>query len=150
MSYAHFKAAWMVGDCSAERAIAVMLGWFADESGRIAASNAVIAHLVCASEATVSKHLRGLAAKGAIEVRQRGRGKDIQIKWPLLDEWPDGDNTGRLSCHYCEKHGRPMELDHVVARSKGGTDDYDNLAVACIVCNTDKGNLDLAEWLALR
>jgi 5-methylcytosine-specific restriction endonuclease McrA len=42
-------------------------------------------------------------------------------------------------CQYCgsTKH---LTIDHVVPRSKGGGDNWENLVVACSHCNTKKGN----------
>lgn len=146
MSYAHFKAGWLVGDCSGERFIAVTLGWLAGQDGKASVSNAVLGHLCCMTTTTVAKHLNGLAGKGAISIRQRGRGKHITLHYDLTDEFPDADDIGRAQCHYCGASGVPMELDHVIPRARGGCDDPQNLVVACIACNTDKGALLLSEW----
>ena len=45
-------------------------------------------------------------------------------------------------CVYCGKSGKhhQLELDHVVPRSKGGPDRYDNLVAACRPCNQKRGN----------
>lgn len=45
-------------------------------------------------------------------------------------------------CHYCR---RPltlgeMTIDHVVPRSRGGTDRYSNLVAACHACNQRKAD----------
>ena len=42
-------------------------------------------------------------------------------------------------CLYC---GSPHDLtiDHIIPRSKGGGESWDNLATACQSCNTKKGN----------
>jgi len=47
-------------------------------------------------------------------------------------------------CLYC---GSPYDLtiDHIIPRSKGGGDSWDNLATACQNCNTKKGNRTPAE-----
>src|SRR5712692_1479397 len=53
-------------------------------------------------------------------------------------------------CHVCRKklsfvnYGRPgakasWHVEHSVARARGGTDHLNNLFLACIVCNQDKG-----------
>jgi 5-methylcytosine-specific restriction endonuclease McrA len=42
-------------------------------------------------------------------------------------------------CQYCGATRR-LTIDHVVPRSKGGSDDWDNLVVACSSCNTKKGD----------
>jgi len=46
-------------------------------------------------------------------------------------------------CEYCRVPealtGFTLQVDHVIARSHGGTDDVDNLAWACAICNLYKG-----------
>lgn len=56
---------------------------------------------------------------------------------------------GRV-CRYCGRRiGRrePLHLDHVIPRSRGGSDEVDNLVVACIGCNTRKGAFLLEQCL---
>ena len=43
---------------------------------------------------------------------------------------------------------RNFTIDHVVARSKGGTDHIDNLQLLCGYCNSKKGNRPMSELLA--
>lgn len=42
-------------------------------------------------------------------------------------------------CVYCGNKER-LTLDHVVPRSLGGRDSWDNLVTACRACNAEKGN----------
>lgn len=42
-------------------------------------------------------------------------------------------------CQYCGAT-RKLTIDHVVPKSKGGQDTWDNLVVACSSCNTKKGD----------
>jgi 5-methylcytosine-specific restriction endonuclease McrA len=42
-------------------------------------------------------------------------------------------------CQYCGQRER-LTLDHVVPRSRGGPDTWDNLVAACVPCNNRKGN----------
>lgn len=62
-------------------------------------------------------------------------------------------------CRYCgvdvrrrsfgeKRFATEATIDHIVPRSKGGSEDMENLALACNYCNGKKGNLDLAEFLA--
>lgn len=55
----------------------------------------------------------------------------------------DGDG-----CHYCKELVKFYTIDHKVARSKGGTDDLDNLVRSCIRCNALKGSRDYEEFVA--
>jgi 5-methylcytosine-specific restriction endonuclease McrA len=44
------------------------------------------------------------------------------------------------ACQYCGKRTRNLTLDHVLPRSMGGRDTWDNLVSACAQCNHRKGN----------
>ncbi len=43
------------------------------------------------------------------------------------------------SCQYCGATTR-LTIDHVIPRSKGGQDTWENLVVACSKCNTEKSD----------
>lgn len=43
-------------------------------------------------------------------------------------------------CQYCGKKATDMTIDHVVPRSRGGRDSWENLVTACVNCNNHKGN----------
>lgn len=44
-------------------------------------------------------------------------------------------------CAYCGKHANT--IDHVLPRSLGGVDSYENCVAACLSCNNKKSNLTL-------
>lgn len=44
------------------------------------------------------------------------------------------------SCQYCGYTGEQLTLDHVIPRSRGGLDTWENLVTACVSCNVRKGN----------
>jgi 5-methylcytosine-specific restriction endonuclease McrA len=46
----------------------------------------------------------------------------------------------RLRCVYCGS-GDTLTIDHVVPKSMGGRDTWDNLVTACQKCNSKKGNM---------
>jgi 5-methylcytosine-specific restriction endonuclease McrA len=46
----------------------------------------------------------------------------------------------RHTCQYCHYRGDELTLDHVLPRSRGGRDTWDNLVTACVKCNIKKGN----------
>lgn len=55
-------------------------------------------------------------------------------------------------CHYCDREvipgartGRQFTMEHIKAKSKGGSDEIENLACACRRCNTLRGNAPY-EW----
>ncbi len=48
------------------------------------------------------------------------------------------------ACEYCHLHQDDsplavLHVEHIIPRTHGGTDDLDNLALACIDCNLHKG-----------
>jgi hypothetical protein len=47
-------------------------------------------------------------------------------------------------CQYCGSKNN-LTIDHVIPRSRGGQDTWDNLVTCCSSCNTKKGNLLLKE-----
>lgn len=49
----------------------------------------------------------------------------------------------QYQCQYCGKRPGPSELnlDHVIPRSRGGIDSWENLVVSCRPCNLKKGKL---------
>ncbi len=53
-------------------------------------------------------------------------------------------------CVGCDTHFpfRVMDVDHILPRSKGGTDHADNLQMLCSGCNRSKGGRTMAEWRA--
>ena len=53
-------------------------------------------------------------------------------------------SRARHACEYCQIAAKDapflaFQIDHVIARQHGGTDDPDNLALACLWCNLYKG-----------
>ena len=42
-------------------------------------------------------------------------------------------------CQYCGST-RELTIDHIIPRSRGGEDTWENLVVACMPCNMRKGN----------
>lgn len=43
------------------------------------------------------------------------------------------------TCQYCGARGESMTVDHVIPRSQGGKDTWENLVCACFDCNRRKG-----------
>jgi hypothetical protein len=77
---------------------------------------------------------------------QQGTLAGYEAREYLLEKW------GRR-CAYCGAKGTgpgavPLNIDHVVPRSKGGSDRVSNLVLACTACNQAKGNRPVEEFLA--
>jgi len=72
---------------------------------------------------------------------QQGTLAGYEAREYLLEKW------GR-KCAYCEEKNVPLQIDHIVPRSKdGGSNRISNLTLACQRCNQDKGNTDVREFL---
>ena len=53
------------------------------------------------------------------------------------------------TCIYCGIHASKakMEIEHVIPRSRGGTDSLNNLVLSCRACNEAKGSQDVQTYL---
>ena len=49
-------------------------------------------------------------------------------------------------CVYCGKENVPLEVEHIVPKSRGGSDRVDNLTISCRDCNREKGNQTVEEF----
>ena len=72
---------------------------------------------------------------------QQGTLLGYEIREYVLEKW------GR-TCAYCDTTGVPLEIEHINARSRGGSNRPSNLTLACRPCNQDKGSRDIHEFLA--
>lgn len=54
----------------------------------------------------------------------------------------NSSNYGWYTCVHCHKKFRKgsIDIDHIIPKSKGGTNDPSNLQCLCIHCNRSKGN----------
>ena len=71
---------------------------------------------------------------------QRGTLFGSELREYLLEKF-------RRTCAYCSKTEVPLQIEHIVPRSKGGTDRVSNLALACAPCNRRKGNQPIEVFL---
>ena len=49
-------------------------------------------------------------------------------------------------CIYCGKENVPLEIEHIIPKSRGGTNRIDNLGIACHNCNQTKGSMTAEEF----
>lgn len=71
---------------------------------------------------------------------QQGTLFGYEVREYLLEKW------GR-QCVYCKAKDLPLQVEHLVPRSRGGTNRVSNLALACGSCNQKKGNQPLEAFL---
>lgn len=64
---------------------------------------------------------------------QQGELVGYEVREYLLEKW------GRC-CAYCGADNLPLEIEHIQARTNGGSDRVSNLTLACRTCNQRKGN----------
>jgi 5-methylcytosine-specific restriction endonuclease McrA len=70
---------------------------------------------------------------------QQGTLAGYEIREYLLEKW-------QRRCAYCGKPDVPLEIEHIVPKSRQGTDRVSNLTLACHACNQRKGNQTATEF----
>ena len=71
---------------------------------------------------------------------QRGELFGFEVKEYLLQKWS-------RKCAYCAIENVSFEIEHIVAKSKGGSNRVSNLCLSCHSCNQAKGNKPVEEFL---
>jgi len=71
---------------------------------------------------------------------QQGELSGYEVREYLLEKW------GR-SCVYCGKKDVPLEVEHIIPKSKGGSNRVSNLTLACTECNQKKNNQPIEQFL---
>jgi len=69
---------------------------------------------------------------------QQGELQGYEVREYLLDKW------GR-KCVYCGKKNVPLEVEHIIPKSRGGTHRVSNLTLSCRDCNVKKGTKTATE-----
>lgn len=72
---------------------------------------------------------------------QQGTLAGYEVREYLLEKW------GR-KCAYCDASGVPLQIEHLHARARGGSNRISNLALACGLCNRKKAALPLEVFLS--
>jgi 5-methylcytosine-specific restriction endonuclease McrA len=70
---------------------------------------------------------------------QQGELEGYEVREYLLEKF------GR-TCVYCGKTDVPMEVEHIIPKSRGGSDRVSNLTISCHKCNQKKGNKTAEEF----
>lgn len=58
------------------------------------------------------------------------------------------DRRTNACCCYCGTLKGPFHYDHILPVARGGRDDASNITLACVPCNSSKGDKTLQEWVA--
>lgn len=72
---------------------------------------------------------------------QQGELSGYEVREFLLEKW------GRR-CAYCDATNVPLQVDHILAKARGGSDRVSNLTLACQRCNQEKGSQLIEDYLA--
>lgn len=72
---------------------------------------------------------------------QQGTLFNYEVKEYLLEKW-------QRKCAYCGIQNVPLEIEHIVPKSKFGSNSVNNLTISCRKCNQQKGNQDLKDFLS--
>ena len=70
---------------------------------------------------------------------QQGELQGYFLREYVLEKW-------QRTCAYCNAQGVPLEIEHIVPRSRGGSNRVSNLTLACHACNQSKGRQTAAEF----
>jgi 5-methylcytosine-specific restriction endonuclease McrA len=72
---------------------------------------------------------------------QQGTLAGYEAREYLLEKW------GR-QCAYCDTAGTPLQIEHIHAKARGGSNRVSNLTLACSACNRVKGASPVEVFLA--
>lgn len=72
---------------------------------------------------------------------QQGTLAGYELKEYLLEKW------GR-QCVYCDAENVPLEVEHIKAKIKGGSNRASNLTISCKPCNQRKNDQPIEQFLA--
>src|SRR5262249_32306152 len=70
---------------------------------------------------------------------QQGELEGYHLREYLLEKW-------QRQCAYCSTEAVPLEIEHIVPKSRGGSNRASNLTLACHSCNERKGKLTATEF----
>jgi 5-methylcytosine-specific restriction endonuclease McrA len=70
---------------------------------------------------------------------QQGELAGYELREYLLEKF------GR-QCAYCGAKGGPLQVEHIVPKTRGGSNRASNLTIACGPCNQAKGSITAEEW----
>jgi len=72
-------------------------------------------------------------------LRARAEATVKAVREHLLAKW-------QRQCAYCQTSGVPLQVEHLIPKSRGGSDRASNLVIACDLCNKRKGSRTAEEF----
>jgi 5-methylcytosine-specific restriction endonuclease McrA len=72
---------------------------------------------------------------------QQGTLAGYELREFLLNKW-------NRACAYCNAVNIPLQIEHIVAKARGGSNRESNLTIACEPCNQKKGSQAIEVFLA--
>ncbi len=70
---------------------------------------------------------------------QQGTLAGYEVREYLLEKY-------KRKCVYCKEGDKPLQIEHIIPKSRGGTNRVTNLTLACEKCNIKKGNKTALEF----
>jgi 5-methylcytosine-specific restriction endonuclease McrA len=71
---------------------------------------------------------------------QQGKLAGYELREYMLEKW-------HRKCAYCGATDTQLEIEHIIAKSKGGSNRVSNLTLSCTKCNQKKGNKSIEQFL---
>lgn len=71
---------------------------------------------------------------------QQGELFGYEVREYLLEKW-------NRRCAYCDAQHVPLQIEHIVAKARGGSNRVSNLTLGCEPCNLDKAARDVREFV---
>lgn len=75
------------------------------------------------------------------------RNGDIEMSGTIR-EW-EKESESDKACVFCGSTDK-LHRDHLIPKSRGGSDSADNMVWSCATCNQTRGNKGIFEWLGLK
>lgn len=72
---------------------------------------------------------------------QQGELRGYEVREFLLEKW-------ERQCTYCGIKNVPLQIEHIIAKSRGGSNKISNLCLACEPCNLKKGTQPVEQFLS--
>lgn len=101
-----------------------------------------LAPIVSIAQELVRFDMQAIERPGIAGVEyQQGTLAGFELREYLLEKW-------QRRCAYCDAQNVPLNLDHIHAKARGGSNRASNFALACVPCNQKKAAQPIEVFLA--